>query len=289
MATDQTPKTPTTDKWTEIELLPEWEEEYYHVYTAQKHGKWVMLKTLKPEYADKPEYKAMIEKEFDVRYNLCHPNIVMINDFEDIPGLGRCIITDDVYGNSLRKLIDENKITPEIISKIKHELVDAIDYIQRNHIVHHPIRPETIYFTENVGNLKLINVGFDQRQHLEPADASDDIYSYGKIVSEVLDHTSERHPNLRHVAQRCSDPDPKKRYRDVQDLKLAIEHKSSNQLYILLIIFLVLMVVLLAWLNTSKSLRLRQYKINAETELVNFNAPDPTNTTFTLNPTSYVC
>ena len=60
MATDQTPKTPTTDKWTEIELLPEWEEEYYHVYTAQKHGKWVMLKTLKPEYADKPEYKASI-------------------------------------------------------------------------------------------------------------------------------------------------------------------------------------------------------------------------------------
>lgn len=100
------------EKWTEITLLPEWEEEYYLVYTAKKHGKWVMLKTLKPEYADNPDMRAMIEKEFDVRYNLAHPHIVMINDFEDVPGLGRCIITDDVYGDSLRKLIDEGKVTP---------------------------------------------------------------------------------------------------------------------------------------------------------------------------------
>ncbi len=105
------PPAPNTEKWTEITLLPEWEEEYYLVYTAKKHGKWVMLKTLKPEFADKPEFQAMIEKEFDVRYNLSHPSIVMINDFEDVPGLGRCIITDDVYGDSLRKLINEGKVT----------------------------------------------------------------------------------------------------------------------------------------------------------------------------------
>ncbi len=37
------------DKWTEIEHLPEWDEEYYDVYTAKKYGKWVMLKRLKPE------------------------------------------------------------------------------------------------------------------------------------------------------------------------------------------------------------------------------------------------
>lgn len=268
MANDQTPKTQPTEKWTEIELLPEWEEEYYNVYTARKHGKWVMLKTLKPEYAGQPEFTAMIEKEFDIRYNLCHPNIVMINDFEDVPGLGRCIITDDVYGNSLRKLIDENKITPEILDKIKNELVDAIDYIQRNHIVHRPIRPETIYFTENIGNLKLIDVGFDQRQHLEPADASEDIYNYGKVLSEVLDHLPDKHPNLRHVVQRCTEDDAKKRYRDIQDLHLAIEHRSSNRLYILLIIFLLIMIGLLAWLNTTNAKKLRQYQPQPATELV---------------------
>lgn len=28
-----------TEKWTEIEHLPEWDEEFYDVYTARKHGK----------------------------------------------------------------------------------------------------------------------------------------------------------------------------------------------------------------------------------------------------------
>ena len=57
-----------------------------------------MLKALKPEYSDKPEYQAILEKEFDIRYNLCHPNIVMVNDMEIVPGVGKAIITDDAYG-----------------------------------------------------------------------------------------------------------------------------------------------------------------------------------------------
>lgn len=250
-ATEHT-KPSAAEKWTEITLLPEWEEEYYLVYTAKKYGRWVMLKTLKPEYASQEEYRQMLEKEFDVRYNLAHPNIVMINDLEEVPTLGRCIITDDVYGDSLRKLIDENRITPEILEKLQHELVDAIDYIQSNHIVHHPIRPETIYFTENIGNLKLIDVGFDQRQHLEPADASEDIYRYGCVLDEVLDHVPAKLPELRKIAQRCKDPDPTKRYRDVQDLHLAFERRNSNQVYTFLIIFLIAMICLLTWLNITR-------------------------------------
>ena len=57
-----------------------------------------------------PEYEQMIEKEFEVRYNLAHPHIIMINDFEEVPGLGMCIITDDVYGDSLEKLIRKARL-----------------------------------------------------------------------------------------------------------------------------------------------------------------------------------
>ena len=112
-------------KWTEIELLPEWDEPFYDVYTAKKFGKWLMLKTLKPQYREDDTYKAMIEKEFDVRYNLAHPNIVMINDFEEVPGIGMCIITDDVYGDSLRKLLDAGKVDDTILKKVCTSLVDA--------------------------------------------------------------------------------------------------------------------------------------------------------------------
>lgn len=233
-------------KWAEIELLPEWDEEFYDVYTAKKFGKWLMLKTLKPQYRGIEKYEAMIEKEFDVRYNLAHPHIVMINDFEEVPGIGRCIITDDVYGDSLRKLIDEKRVTPMHIEQLRHQLVSAMDYIQSNHIVHHPIRPERIIFTENINNLKLIDVGFDQKEHLEPTDAAEDIYNYGLVLKEVLDSVEGEYPNLHKIAARCTDPNPSRRYHDVQDLHLALERRSGNRLYLMIIIFLVLMILFLA-------------------------------------------
>ena len=240
--------TQNQQKWTEIEHLPEWDEEFYEVYTAKKHGKWVMLKTLRPELRDKEEFREMIGKEFDVRYNLAHPNIIMINDFEEVPGLGMCIITDDVYGDSLRKLIDKGEVNADIQHKITTRLVDAIAYIQTNHIVHHPIRPETIIFTENIRNLKVIDVGFDQREHLTPADASEDIRNFGLVLKEVLKATGDRNPRLQKVADRCLSDDPRRRYRDVPDLQMAIAGGSNQRLYILSITFLAIMAIILGWL-----------------------------------------
>lgn len=242
---------PNDARWTEIEHLPQWDEEFYHIYTARKLGKWVMLKTLRPEYKDELEYQEMIEKEFDVRYNLAHPNIVMINDFEDVPGLGRCIVTDDVYGLSLRRIIDDDKLTEHHLQQILHQMVSALSYIQTNHIVHHPIRPERIIFTENIENLKLIDVGFDQKRSLNPTDVSDDIYNYGMVLREVLDRMGSRNPHLRHIANKCTEPDPKRRFRTVEDLRMAIEGRSLKNIYLVIIAFLIAMMALLIILNNK--------------------------------------
>lgn len=209
-----------------------------------------MLKTLKPELADNPDARAMIEKEFDVRYNLAHPNIIMINDFEEVPGIGRCIITDDVYGDSLRKLIDEHKLSSDHIEKLRTSLVSALKYIQTNHIVHHPIRPERIIFTENVGNLKLIDVGFEQKPALTPHDTSEDIFNYGTILLEALESSGHKDPVLRRVAERCISADPARRYKDIDSLQLAIDNRKSKRLYIMIIIFLIIMVAVLAWFSS---------------------------------------
>lgn len=239
-----------TGKWSDLTLLPEWEEEYYNVYTVRKHGKWVMLKALKAEYADKPEYREMLEKEFETRYNLAHPNIVMVNDLEIVPGVGMAIITDDVYGYSLRRLIDERRLTPKIISRLQTQLPDAMEYIQENHIVHHPITPETIIFTEYNENLKLINVGYDQADNLSEQDAGEDIRDYGRILNEVLDNLPATLPKLRRVAGKCLDEHT--RYRSIADVQLDMEKRTSSQIYLFLCIFIVLMLLLLVWLTLFK-------------------------------------
>ncbi len=238
------------EKWTEIEHLPLWDEEFYDVYTAKKYGKWVMLKTLKEQYRDDPAMKEMIEREFDVRYNLCHPNIVMINDFEEVPGLGMCIITDDVYGDSLRKLIDDKKVTEEHLRKVCHELVEAMEYIEANHLVHQPIRPETIQFTENIGNLKLIDVGFDQKQSLKPDDVEEDVRQFGQVLTETLDALDSHNPRLRTIARQCLSKG-KPHFRSANDLHMALQGRNNNRLLVWLLAFLVVMLAVLAWLSSG--------------------------------------
>ena len=230
-----------TGKWSDLTLLPEWSDEYYDVYTVKKHGKWVMLKALKKEYADKPEYQAMLEKEFDTRYNLAHPNIVMVNDFEDVPGVGRAIITDDVYGYSLRRLIDEKRLTPKIIRRLETQLLDAMDYIEANHIVHHPITPDTIIFTEYQENLKLIDVGYDNTHSLTEQDTRKDIESYGKVLSEVLDHLPASLPKLKKIADKCRHGG----YDSITDVQLAVERRSSAQIYVILCVLIAIVATIL--------------------------------------------
>lgn len=235
-------------KWSDVTLLPEWEEEFYDVYTAKKHGKWVMLKALKPEYASQERFREMISREFETRYSLAHPNIVMVNDFEEIPGIGMAIITDDVYGYSLRRLIDEKRLTPKIIHRLETQLPDAMAYIQENHVIHHPITPESIIFTEYNENLKLINVGYDQSESLTPLDTMEDMYAYGNIINEVLDNTPERLPRLRRIAQRCTASDPIRRYRSFDDLRLNMQKGSSVTLTIVAAAVIVLLGILVFWL-----------------------------------------
>lgn len=234
-------------KWSELTLLPEWEEKYYDVYTVRKHGKWVMLKALKKEYADKPEYREMLENEFDTRYNLAHPNIVMVNDLEEVPGVGLAIITDDVYGYSLRRLIDEKRLTPKIVHRLQTQLLDAMEYIQENHLEHYPITPETIIFTEYNENLKLINVGYAQKSSMSAYDANSDIRSYGRVINEVLDHLPTSLPRLRRIAEKCDAENPA--YNSISDIQLAMEKRNSGQLFTVICVFILLMVALLIWLT----------------------------------------
>ena len=66
---------------------------------------------------------------------------------------------------------------------------------------------------------------------------------------EVLDNIPNASPRLRKIANKCIDPDPKRRYSSFSELYLAIERRSSSQLYVWLIAFICAMVGLLVWLT----------------------------------------
>ena len=70
------------------------------------------------------------------------------------------------------------------------------------------------------------------------------------MLSAALDAVDTPHPNLRKVAEKCMNPDPAKRYGDVNELRLALANRKSNNIYLAIIAFLVAMIALLLWLNS---------------------------------------
>lgn len=115
-------------------------------------------------------------------------------------------------------------------------------------MVHYPITPDNIIFTEYNENLKLLNVGYDQKDELSSQDTADDIRSYGELLNEVLDNMPATLPRLRKVARVASAADPIRRYRSVGDMRMAIERKSPVLMYACIFTFVVAMTVLVCYL-----------------------------------------
>ncbi|MDE6123559.1 MAG: hypothetical protein K2F76_09970, partial [Duncaniella dubosii] len=74
--------------------------------------------------------------------------------------------------------------------------------------------------------------------------------SYGEVLAATLEAIPGQHQRLRKVAERCMNPDPAKRYHDVNELRLALADRKQNNIYLAIIAFLVAMIALLLWLNS---------------------------------------
>lgn len=70
------------------------------------------------------------------------------------------------------------------------------------------------------------------------------------MLAAALDAAGSTNQRLCKVAERCMNPDPAKRYHDVNDLRVALADRKTNNIYIAIIAFLVAMIALLLWLNS---------------------------------------
>lgn len=197
---------------------------------AKRYGKWMLLKTLKKEYAQQTIYRQLLRKEFDVAVTLSHPNIVQIIGWEDVEGIGECIILEYIDGLTLKEYLTQEHTQKEK-QKIANELIAAVEYINSRQIVHRDLKPSNLMVTTNGNNLKLIDFGLsdtdsyqilkqpagtekymspEQKQTSVP-DCRNDIYSVGKILLEL---NAGSVYNI--IARRCTD-DIKQRYKSLKD------------------------------------------------------------------------
>ena len=119
------------------------------LFKGIRYGKFHILKALKEEYRGVSFYEQALQKEFAIGYGLDHPNICRTMGWENIPGIGHCILLEYIDGCNLRELMECKKLTADLAYKILDELCQALLYLHNRQITHRDLKPENILITYN--------------------------------------------------------------------------------------------------------------------------------------------
>ena len=176
---------------------------------AKRYGRWWMLKTLKTEESKQTVFQQMLRKELEILMQMQHTNIVQATGMEFIETLGMCIVMEYVDGIQLDEWLCRTRNREKRL-QLAEELLKAVEYIHTTGSVHRDLKPSNIMVTRNGENIKLIDFGLADNDHIailkQPAgtpkymspeqainsipDSRNDIYSLGIILQQLLPEKS---------------------------------------------------------------------------------------------------
>ena len=221
---------------------------YNRILFGERYGKLHIIKTLQDCYMEEPFYQRVLYKEFNIGYQLEHPNICRTLGWENITGVGQCIIQEYIDGITLKTLLEKGSITKELSRKIIIELCEALQYLHKKQIVHRDLKPSNILITHNGENVKLIDFGLSDCDDYDilklpagtryymapevltpgtPLNSRSDIYSLGIIMGEIANQLNDK--QLASISKKCTQRIPEKRYASVTEIiyKLKDNNKHS--------------------------------------------------------------
>ena len=157
------------------------------IYTAMRYGRRYVLKKLAGDYARLTNYEMQQEQEFRNSIQLVHPNIAATYAFEEIEGVGRCIVMEWIDGVTLGEWL-QTKPSKAVCERVFMQIVDALEYIHRLQLVHHDVKGDNILVTHNGQNAKLIDFGLSQTDDMltaVPNDPRKDIEALQRLFPDI--------------------------------------------------------------------------------------------------------
>ncbi len=177
---------------------------FNRIVKAKRFDRWWTLKGLKPELCDSGVHRALLRKEFETLIPLQHDGIARAFSFENVAGMGWCIVMEWVDGMTLKEWL----FTPHSRKERLHvacRLLDVLDYVHAQGTVHRDLKPSNIMLTHGGTRVKLIDFGLSDSDasaifkqpagtpgYIAPEQASShatdvrhDIYSLGCVLSDL--------------------------------------------------------------------------------------------------------
>jgi len=125
--------------------------------TDLRSGQFVAIKIPHPEMEADPALFERFEREGEIGEKLDHPGVMKV--FGGEKRSGKYMVMEWLDGKLLRNIIHEQKkLPPERAIKITLEVLDALDYIHHNGVVHRDMKPENIMLDKD-DHIKLIDFG----------------------------------------------------------------------------------------------------------------------------------
>lgn len=228
-------------EWRHIEEVHRSNHGMTLVYKAQHYGKLFALKCLKKEYCDDINAIALLEKEFDLGFNLRHKNIALTLDFTHVATLGKCVVMEWIDGETLKDYLQNHELSKNKAKSIALQLCDAVEFLHSHQVIHRDLKPLNVMISAVGEQVKVLDFGLSDSSRFtsfkQPAgtpgyvapellsgtsngDVRSDIYSLGVMLSEL-------HPSLAKVARRCMAASADDRYQRVSQVRKALTDRKG--------------------------------------------------------------
>jgi len=293
--------------FTEIKFFAEGAMSFIQV-GKDKENKTVAIKRIKHDFKNNSVYKDLLIKEFINAKKLeGNDNIVKVYERgEDSEGLYYTM--EFIEGKPLKNFITESGIIlGKDIKRFSIEILNALISMHRNQIFHRDLKPSNILITNKMNYVKIIDFGISKadafndnltqvgtfkyaspeqkKSTIVDIDGRSDIYSFGKILLEMLTGQTEeikiskkRSSELFKIISTCLQENINNRFENceeiiaeinkitISDLKIKNinESKKTNQKN-LIIIFLGLITVLLIFILFFVIKNNNQIKLESKT------------------------